>query len=51
MVNVLKLDVEKELENVQMDNVVVKKDTVERHQHFVLFLKVAKKNMVVVKKK
>jgi len=38
MVRVLKLDVEKELVNVQTVNVVVKRDTVERHLNFVLNL-------------
>jgi len=51
MVNVLKLDVEKELENVQMVNVVVKRVIVERHQNFVTFLMVVKKDTVIVKRK
>jgi hypothetical protein len=51
MVNVLKQDVEKALENVQMVNVVVNTDIVERRQNSVPFLMVVKKNTVVVKKK
>jgi len=51
MVNVLKLDVEKALENVQMVNVVVKKDIAERHLLFVPFIMDVKKNTVIVKKK
>jgi len=51
MVNVLKLDVEKALENVKMVSVVVNTDIVERHQNSVPFLMVVKKNTVVVKKK
>jgi hypothetical protein len=38
MVNVLKLDVEKALENVQMVNVVVKRDIVVLILNFVLLL-------------
>ena len=50
MVNVLKLDVEKELENVQMVSVVVDTDIVEQRQNSV-HLQDVKKNMVIVKKK
>jgi len=47
MVNV-SIDVAKIMENVQMVNVVVKKDIVERHQHIVLQLQDVNQPMVNV---